>query len=78
MSIAYTVWKSRQRGEIVDNVMVQDEKKSVRLVTLVEPSRMGIIEELAKRPEFKVNGQPSNAAVVRAALDLFFADLVRK
>lgn len=56
---------------------VQEEKKSVRLVTLVEPSRMDIIEELAKRPEFKVNGQPSNAAVVRAALDLFFAHLVR-
>lgn len=57
--------------------MVRNESKTTRLVVLVEPSRMDIIETLAKRPEFEVNGQPSNAAVVRAALDLFFAHLVR-
>lgn len=61
----------------MDSLTVLDEKKTARLVALVEPSRMDIIEKLAKLPEFKVNGQPSNAAVVRAALDLFFAHLVR-
>lgn len=61
----------------MDSLTVQNETKSTRLVVLVEPSRMEIIEMLAQRPEFRVNGQPSNAAVVRAALDLFFAQLVR-
>lgn len=53
---------------------MNDEFKTERLVVLIEPSRRKQIEELAKEPEFLVNGQPSSAAVVRAALDLFFGE----